>query len=235
MPDPGLPEPAEPRVLVIVGTDHHPFNRLIRWINDWLAAHPAQVPGFFVQSGAASVRPICPGVDYLDAEQLDAALGEADVIVCHGGPGTIADAWDRGLLPIAVPRVPELGEIVDAHQVFFCSKLADSGRVRMAQRPAEFARLLTEATRDRAGFQAGVRGSDVEAAVARFGELVEDLVSRPPRRLTLTHRSRQPRRPEHGTDATSGAGNPPPRPFRAATAQQAGRADVRTGFDQEGK
>ena len=49
-----------------VGTDHHPFDRLIGWTNDWLRAHPEQVPRFFVQSGTASVVPACPGSGFLE-------------------------------------------------------------------------------------------------------------------------------------------------------------------------
>jgi UDP-N-acetylglucosamine transferase subunit ALG13 len=188
---------------VTVGTDHHPFNRLVRWANDWLEVHPEQVPGFFVQSGTASVRLICPGSAFLDAGLLDAALDEADVIVCHGGPATIAAAWDRGRLPIAVPRVPQLGEIVDDHQISFCLKLAKLGRVRLAQTSAEFATLLAEAADDRAAFRARVPAADVGAAVARFGELVDELVGRPRHRLPIIHRGRQ-RRPANGAGAAAG-------------------------------
>src|SRR5918993_5733368 len=30
-------------LLVTVGTDHHPFDRLVRWAAAWLAAHPGQL------------------------------------------------------------------------------------------------------------------------------------------------------------------------------------------------
>jgi UDP-N-acetylglucosamine transferase subunit ALG13 len=203
---PGL---AGPRVVVTVGTDHHPFDRLISSTNEWLDAHPEQVPGFFVQSGAASVAPACPASRFLDVGRLDAVLDDADVIVCHGGPASIAAAWTRGLLPIVVPRVPELGEHVDDHQVRFCLKLAELGRIWLAQTPAEFASKLAEATRDPARLRASVPDADVEAAVARFGELVEELVSRPRGRLSLWRRSRRvPQRPVAGP--LSGAVNIPP-------------------------
>jgi UDP-N-acetylglucosamine transferase subunit ALG13 len=196
---PELREPAGPRVVVTVGTDHHPFDRIIGWINDWLDAHPQQVRGFFVQSGAASVVPACPGSRFLDVGRLDAVLDEADVIVCHGGPASIAAAWARGLLPIVVPRRPQLGEHVDDHQVRFCLKLAELGRVWLAQTPAEFASKLAEAARDPARLRADVPAADVDAAVERFGELVEELVGRPRRRLPLWHRSRRvPHRPVTG-------------------------------------
>jgi UDP-N-acetylglucosamine transferase subunit ALG13 len=191
VPDRGLPESAGPRVLVTVGTDHHPFNRLVRWANDWLEVHPEQVPGFFVQSGTASVCPICPRSAYLDAGQLDAALDKADVLVCHGGPATIAAGWVRGLVPIAVPRLPQLGEHVDDHQVSFCLRLAELGRVRLARTPKEFASLLREVSHDRTGFRASAPAADIDAAVVRFGELVDELMNRSRYRLTLGQRRRR--------------------------------------------
>lgn len=207
-----------PRIVVTVGTDHHPFNRLIRWINDWLRQHPEHIPAFFVQSGAASVPPACAGSAFLDAGQLEALLDAADVMLCHGGPGSIADAWERGQVPIVVPRLRRLGEAVDDHQVDFCQKLAELGRVRLAEKPAELAALLHEAARDHTRFRTTMAEADVTAAVVRFGELVDELVSRPRHRL-LTHRGRQiRRRPGTDTGNTAVVGSILPGPSPAASA-----------------
>jgi UDP-N-acetylglucosamine transferase subunit ALG13 len=187
--------PAGPRILVTVGTDHHQFDRLIGWINDWLRRHPEFVPTFFVQSGSASVVPDCPGSRFLEVEELSALLGSADVIVCHGGPGSIADAWTVGKLPIVVPRLPQLGEIVDDHQVYFCRRVAELGRIRLAQTATEFADLLDEAARNYTSFQTSLPKADVDAAVARFGELVDAMASQPRRRPLILGGRRIRRRP----------------------------------------
>jgi UDP-N-acetylglucosamine transferase subunit ALG13 len=176
---------------VTVGTDHHPFNRLISWTNDWLRSHPEQVARFFVQSGAVSVIPVCPSSQFLEVGRMNRVLDGADVIICHGGPESIATAWARGLLPIVVPRLPQLGEHVDDHQVHFCSTLAGLGRVWLAQSQAEFASNLAEATRDHSRLRTCVPATDVNAAVARFGQLVEELVRGSHYRLPLWHRSRR--------------------------------------------
>jgi UDP-N-acetylglucosamine transferase subunit ALG13 len=198
---------AAPRTVVMVGTDHHPFDRLMDWTRDWLSQHPDQASRWFVQSGAAAVVPDCPGSPYLAVDQLGELLDDADVIICHGGPASVADAWRRGRLPIVVPRQPELGEHVDDHQVIFCRKVAELGRVALAQTPADFAGLLHEAANDRSRFRARFPETDTEAAVARLGELVEELVSRPRRRLPLIRRGRQARRsPAASTGALAVAG-----------------------------
>jgi UDP-N-acetylglucosamine transferase subunit ALG13 len=184
------PEPAGFRVVVTVGTDHHPFDRLVHWINAWLAAHPEQIPEFFMQTGSTSVVPACPGSRLVEVERLNAMLDDAGLIVCHGGPESIATAWARGLLPIVVPRMSRLGEHIDDHQVDFSLRLAQTGRIRLAQTSAEFASIMAAATRDPPRLQADVPAADAAAAVARFGELVEALVSRTRRRLPLRQRIR---------------------------------------------
>jgi UDP-N-acetylglucosamine transferase subunit ALG13 len=181
------------RVVVTVGTDHHPFDRLVGWINEWLGEHPEQAPEFFMQSGPTSLVPACPSSQFLDVGQLNAQLNAADLMICHGGPGSISDAWSRGHLPIVVPRLRRFGEVVDDHQVDFCLKLAELGRVRLAQTPAALAGLLDEAAHDTGRFRTSGAEADIAAAIARFATLVDELVSRPPSRLSPAFRIRRTR------------------------------------------
>jgi UDP-N-acetylglucosamine transferase subunit ALG13 len=189
-------------VLVIVGTDHHPFNRLITWVNEWLGQHPERSSGFFVQWGSATVRPVCAGAQIVATDELQLLLADARVVICHGGGGSIGDAWAAGLAPIVVPRMPQLGEHVDDHQIHFSAKLAELGRIRLAQSRVGLADLLNESiAEDRAnGSQQPLLGSPhaaVEATVTSFRMLVEELVSRPRRRFPMLggFRPSRPRSP----------------------------------------
>jgi len=202
---------AAPRVVVTVGTDHHPFDRLIEWINECLGQHPERSAACFVQAGTATVTPVCPASRFLDTEKLGALLDGADVIVSHGGPGSISSAWARGHVPIVVPRLRRLGEHVDDHQVDFCVKFAELGRIRLAQTPAAFAEFLDEAARDRRGFRATGLEGDVSATVERFAALIDELVARPPRRPLLVHRARRMRaRPQTDNVIPAAIGSLPP-------------------------
>jgi UDP-N-acetylglucosamine transferase subunit ALG13 len=203
--------PVTARIVVTVGTDHHPFDRLIGWVNNWLERHPELAGEVFVQTGAASVVPACQSSSFLPVGRLDELLNAADVIVCHGGPASIADAWSRGRLPVVVPRLPQLGEHVDDHQVDFCRKVAELGRVRLAQTAADFAAFLDEAARDPSRFRARIPETDLNAAVTRVAELVDELVSQPRRRLSLINRGRlNRRRPVTGSGAPAAPGNMSP-------------------------
>jgi UDP-N-acetylglucosamine transferase subunit ALG13 len=178
-------------VVVIVGTDRHPFDRLMSWTNEFLGQHPEKTGGFFVQWGSTSVRPACPGGRFLEVGELADLLNEADVIVCHGGPGTIAEAWTRGRMPIVVPRLARLGEHVDDHQAEFCERFAALGRIALARTLPDFTRLLTEAAAEPSRFRATSSSSEADQAIARLGELIEELVSRP-RRLSRSVKAASP-------------------------------------------
>lgn len=201
---------AAPRFVVTVGTDHHQFDRLIEWVNHWLAGNRGRAAEFFVQSGSARVSPACPGNRFLEAEQLERLLDGADVIICHGGPGSIADAWERGRTPIVVPRLRRLGEVVDDHQVDFCRKLADLHRVRLAEDLATLTGLIDEAAAAPDRFAATGERADIAAAVARFGELVDQLVSSPPRRRGRRSDRKSPGQAMPPGRASSETGEPAP-------------------------
>lgn len=199
------------RVVVVVGTDHHPFDRLINWVNEWLATHADQTGRFFVQWGTASVRPDCQGVQFLGADELATLMDQADVIVCHGGPATVSEAWARGRKPVVVPRLARLGEHVDDHQADFCYRFAALGRMALASTLSDFTRLLAEAEAEPARFSVTDSGSTADQAVACLGKLIEELVSRP-RRLSpigagrwFRHRKRNRRSWRTNADADPAA------------------------------
>ena len=77
-------------VVAVVGTDHHPFDRLVEWVDAAALRHPEH--RFFVQHGASTPPTVAEGAPYVSHAELSSMLGEAAVMVCHGGPGTIMDA-----------------------------------------------------------------------------------------------------------------------------------------------
>jgi UDP-N-acetylglucosamine transferase subunit ALG13 len=214
--------PGAPGVVVIVGTDHHPFDRLIRWINRWLDEHPDHAGAFFVQSGPAAVNPVSAGDHFLDGDQLDLLLDGAELVICHGGPGTISDAWSRGLKPVVVPRLRRFGEVVDDHQVDFCAKLADLGRIQLAQSADELAKFLDDFAAGRRQLLPDASAADVQAAVARFAVLVDGLVSRPRRRLLPSRARRILASSATDPGEPAGAGALPPGGYPGTTKDLAG-------------
>lgn len=107
-------------ILVLTGTHHQPFDRLVR-AAEVLAADGERV---VVQAGSSTLRPAaCEVRGWYTPGELAHLADEAEVIVAHGGPGSLFLAWERGRIPVVVPRDPALGEHVDDHQLRFAATL----------------------------------------------------------------------------------------------------------------
>jgi UDP-N-acetylglucosamine transferase subunit ALG13 len=180
--EPALTGPQEgPLLLVTVGTDHHPFDRLVGWADAWLAAHPGSLR-CLMQTGTSARPAAAEWRAYLEFDALQAAMASAAAVVCHGGPGTILGARHMGAVPIVVPRQHRLGEHVDDHQVAFARRLAaDGGEIHLAETEADLHRLLDRVAAEPAAFRSGsagrtAAGRDRATAVREFGRLVDGLV-----------------------------------------------------------
>lgn len=179
MTDPDPSSPVTHRSLfVTVGTDHHPFDRLIRWIDGWLI-DGASVD-CFVQFGTSQPPSACPGSPFLSHEETRRRIVEADAIVCHGGPGTIIDCLQAGTMPIVVPRMHREGEHVDDHQVRFTARLEESGYVKVARSSDALIQLLEAALHAPADAISPTDQATLEEAVERFAALVAPLLPPPP-------------------------------------------------------
>lgn len=158
-----------PRVLVAVGTDHHPFDRLMDWVSGW-AGLPID---WYVQYGTSRRAIGIVGEPLLDTDELQTRMRDARAVACHGGPGLIMEARAAGHRPVVVARRPELGEHVDNHQVQFVDWLAARSDIRAVHDRGEFYDAVDAAVHD------GPRLPHVSRrnpAVERLGRLVENLL-----------------------------------------------------------
>lgn len=131
------------RVVVTVGTAaEFPFRRLVGRLATLLApggpleraaGRPASV---LWQTGATPVDDLgIRATPYLRADELVAALREADLVVAHAGTGSALAALATGRLPLLAPRRRARGEAGDDHQEELGLELAARGLA--VYRPAE--------------------------------------------------------------------------------------------------
>jgi len=113
------------RIVVAVGTDSHPFDRLVRWADMWALDHPHD--DILIQYGTAHAPRWAKGRSILPHAELLAAFSLCDVAIVSCGPGAVMDARSMGARPVVVPRRVDLGEIVDDHQTVFSRHLEQSG------------------------------------------------------------------------------------------------------------
>lgn len=172
------PSPRRDVVLVAVGTDAHPFDRLIDWLEGWYAGMTGQV-SMVVQYGRSRTPRIPGAVDFLDHAELQRVMARAAVVVCHGGPATILEARQHGRLPIVVPRDPRLREHVDDHQQRFVRRLAAAGMVTLCESQESLTTALDIGIRQPAAYAVPVNRDrrEAQAAVAHVGRIVDDLIA----------------------------------------------------------
>ena len=160
-------------LLITVGTDHHRFDRLVRWGDEFAQANP-QID-VLIQYGSASPPRFARGSQLLDHSQLQTELRACDVVIVHGGPATITEARRAGHLPICVPRDDARGEHVDGHQQRFAAHLAKAGLVDVVTETVDL-----QAAVDRAlerGRTDPSRESSIPTGVQRVGDIVDELVT----------------------------------------------------------
>lgn len=104
-------------ILVTVGTQKFPFNRLLKKV-DSLIEQGIITDSVTAQIGYSDYHPLHYSyVDFISEEKFDELIKNSDILLTHGGIGTII----KGLLlkkkVIIIPRMKEYKEHVDNHQI----------------------------------------------------------------------------------------------------------------------
>lgn len=186
---------AEDKAVVVatVGTDHHPFPRLIEWIDSYATRRPEV--RCVVQHGQSARPRVAEAVAMLAREDLLALLRTATAVVCQAGPGSVLDARAVGVLPVAVPRLRQHGEVVDDHQVAFADAMASRGEVLLARTETELHAALDAALAHPGSVRRPPRPSPAPETAARVASALEDVLRRPPGVISLSRCRQVLRRP----------------------------------------
>jgi len=161
-------------IFVTVGTDHHPFDRLIRWVDEWLATEGRGVR-CFMQTGTSRPPQHAEWRQYLTYEEMVSRIASAKAVICHGGPGTVMLCLALGKKPIVVPRLRTLGEHVDDHQVAFSRRIAVEGEIELVETEEHLWELLKRVVRNPWFLRLLRTENQVKPAVSRFEEMVDVL------------------------------------------------------------
>jgi UDP-N-acetylglucosamine transferase subunit ALG13 len=175
-------------VVALAGTDHHPFDRMVKWIDAAAARH--REVRFLVQHGVSRPPLVAEGHEFFSHDRLVAVLAEASVVVCHGGPGLITEAREAGHVPLCLPRDPHLGEHVDGHQQRFAALVGAAGIVRAISSLEGFHHELSRALLEVPG--GGTAGTTTRArddARALVAAELDILMAVRPRRLGRRRRT----------------------------------------------
>ena len=116
-------------ILVLLGTQNNSFHRLLeeieRNIKDETIKEEVIVQAGYTKFQSHNMRII----DLMSKEQLSKFQDEADLIITHGGVGSIISSIEKGKKVIAVPRMHEYGEHVNNHQLEIVEDFNNKGYI----------------------------------------------------------------------------------------------------------
>ena len=117
-------------IFVTVGTQL-PFDRLIKTVDEWSGINPTV--NVFAQIGPTDFQPRhLESVTFLSPDRVDYYFKNAELIVSHAGMGSIISALKYKKPILIFPRLSELGEHRNNHQVATAKRFGERTGVFVA-------------------------------------------------------------------------------------------------------
>lgn len=115
-------------IFVVVGTQE-PFDRLIKWIDEWSAE--TDYHDILAQVAESAYKPKnFKWFDFIPIDQFNTKFKEADLIVSHAGMGTIISALQFNKPIIVMPRLAKYKEHRNDHQLATANSFSQAGYVK---------------------------------------------------------------------------------------------------------
>lgn len=104
-------------IFITTGSRSFQFNRLLKAVDE-AVMRGLITEQVFAQTGLSDY---CikkyEYTKFLNHEEFNKNINEADIILTHGGTGVIVNSLKKGKRIVAVPRLKKYGEAIDDHQV----------------------------------------------------------------------------------------------------------------------
>ncbi|MDO5556535.1 MAG: PssE/Cps14G family polysaccharide biosynthesis glycosyltransferase [Clostridia bacterium] len=117
-------------ILVLLGTQNNNFDRLLKeidnCINNKIINDKVIVQTGYTQYSSNKMEIL----DFIPVEQFNNLLKEADLIITHGGVGSIITAIKLNKKVIAVPRLQKYKEHINNHQIQIVEALDEFGYLK---------------------------------------------------------------------------------------------------------
>jgi UDP-N-acetylglucosamine transferase subunit ALG13 len=159
---------------VTVGNATQGFRRLLDAVEGLAAKDLRALKPIFIQTGHnVDFRPVhCRSTPFLSMEEFQQWMEQADLLITHGGAGTLLNALRLGKLPVVMPRRYKYGEHVNDHQVQLVEVLAAEGWVVSVHEPEDLEVAIAKARE--CGGRSGPR--QPSRMVTLVGQAIDELI-----------------------------------------------------------
>ena len=161
-------------IFVTVGTHEQPFNRLVEYI-DSLKKDGTITDEVIIQTGYSTYEPkYCKWQKLFPYQEMIKFVGEARIVITHGGPSSFIMPLQIGKTPIVVPRRHEFNEHVNDHQVSFSKAVAERmGTIIVAEDMDKLGETITNYDEIIGGMESGLKSNN-----ELFNEELEKIVNK---------------------------------------------------------
>ena len=113
-------------ILVTLGTQKQDFTRLLDKIENSNIKDEIVVQAGHTKYKSDKIKI----VDFIDYQEMNKLIDKADIIITHGGTGSILMPLKKGKKVIACARLKKYGEHIDDHQEQIVSVFTQEGYIK---------------------------------------------------------------------------------------------------------
>lgn len=116
-------------IFITVGTHEQGMDRLFEKIDELIELGKID-RNVFAQIGYTNYSP--KNFKYkklIDFDEMDKMIKNSQIVITHGGPGSIFHALQYNKIPIVIPRNPIFNEHIDDHQILFTKRLEEENKI----------------------------------------------------------------------------------------------------------
>ncbi len=129
-------------ILVLLGTQDKPFTRLLEEV-DKLKQQKIIKDKIVVQAGLTKYKSDNMEIHGLiPIDEFTELLKESDLVITHGGVGSILSALKLNKKVIAIPRLAEYGEHTNNHQIQIVNEFFNTGYILKCDNPNDLEKVL---------------------------------------------------------------------------------------------
>jgi len=139
-------------IFVTAGNATQGFSRLFNAVDQFKGEGLFGDADVIIQSGNdPGFRAMhCKQIGFLSPEEFIQLIGDAELVICHGGAGSLYHCFSGGKVPVVMPRLKKYGEILDDNQIELVKALASEGRIIPAYETEDLPGAIAEARRRKA-------------------------------------------------------------------------------------
>ncbi|MCP5107452.1 MAG: multidrug MFS transporter [bacterium] len=164
-------------IFVTVGTHEQPFDRLVKAVDE-LKGQNIITRDVFIQTGYSSYKPRhCDHADFIGFGMMLRRMEEAEMVITHGGTGSIMLVLYKNKIPVVMPRQKKYNEHIDDHQVHFCRTMATKRKIIPVYETEDLETVITTYARRSAALQKELAAGNLNERAGLFARKLDELCS----------------------------------------------------------